>query len=61
MLPYIIAALVVIVISLVGLRSDSFNNGFKYVMIGLGIIIAFGVIAAIITAGFGVIAMPFSN
>lgn len=59
MIPYIIAALIVIAISVIGLHSDSLNNGFKYVLIGLGIIIAFGVVAAIITVGLGVVTLPF--
>ena len=61
MLPYIIATLVVIVISIIGTRSDGFNNGFKYVLIGIGIIIAFGVVAAIITVGLGVITLPLAS
>ncbi len=59
LIPYIIAALVVVVISVVGLHSDSFNTGFKYVLIAIGIIIAFGVLAAVITAGLGIITLPF--
>lgn len=59
MIPYIIAAVIVIAISIVGLHSDSFNTGFKYVLIGLGILIAFGVVAAVITVGLGVVTLPF--
>ncbi len=59
LIPYIIAALVVVVISVAGLHSDSFNTGFKYVLIAIGIIIAFGVLAAVITAGLGIITLPF--
>lgn len=59
MIPYIIAALVVVIISVVGLHSDSLNTGFKYVLIGLGIIIAFGIVAAIVTVGLGVVTLPF--
>ena len=61
LIPYIVAAAVVIAISVVGLHSDGFNRGFKYVLIGIGIIIAFGVVAAVITAGLGIISLPFTS
>ncbi len=61
MIPYIVAALVVVAISVIGLHSDGFNKGFRYVLIAVGIIIAFGVLAAVVTAGLGILTLPFSS
>lgn len=55
LVPYIVAGAVVIVISVIGLFSDSINRTVRWILIGVGIIIGFGIIAAVITGGFGLI------